>query len=98
MKVVWTRRAKFRLQEILEYIAEDQPRNAEHWVDRLIERGDSVGDQPMMGRMVPEYHDDTIRELLEGDYRIIYKILPARIDILTVRHGSRLLPTETSDL
>ena len=95
MRVVWTLRARYRLQQILEHIAEDQPENAERFVDRLIERGDSVGEQPRRGRMVPEYQDKTIREVFEGNYRIIYKILPERVDILTVRHGSRLLPIES---
>ncbi|MBN4076054.1 type II toxin-antitoxin system RelE/ParE family toxin [Gammaproteobacteria bacterium AH-315-E17] len=98
MDVVWTDRAFYRLQGILEYIAKDQPVNAEQWVDQLLERGDSVRDQPFMGRIVPEYQDETIREVLQNDYRIIYKIRLKRVDILTVRHGSQLLPTEANKL
>lgn len=94
MKVVWTRRARYRLQQILEYIAEDQPVNAERWVNMLIDRGDSLKDLPERGRMVPEYHDPEIREILEGAYRIIYRLHSERVDILTVRHSSQLLPTE----
>lgn len=48
--------------------------------------------------MVPEYQDTTIRETLQDDYRIIYKILSERVDILTVRHGSRLLPVDAEQL
>ena len=98
MRVVWTHRAKYRLQQILEYIADDQPDNAEQWVDRLIKRGDGLGGQPHMGIMVPEYQDETVREILEGDYRIIYKLRSERVDILTVRHGSQLLPAEVGYL
>lgn len=98
MRVTWTRRARIRLQQILVYIAEDQPDNAERFVDRLIERGDSVGTQPQRGRMVPEYQDKSIREVFEDDYRIIYKILTERVDILTVRHGSQLLPADVEQL
>jgi addiction module RelE/StbE family toxin len=92
MKVAWTRRSIYRLEKILEYIAKDQPDNARRFVERLIERGESVAQQPRRGRIVPEYQDDTIREIFEADYRIIYKILSDRIDILTVRHCSQLLP------
>ena len=98
MKVAWTRRSLYRLRQILDYIAKDQPRNAAHFVDRLIQRGDSIGEQPRRGRVVPEYQDDTIREVLDGDYRIIYKIRLERIDILTVRHGARLLPVDVQAL
>lgn len=65
MKVVWTRRARYRLQQILEYIAEDQPVNAERWVNKLIDRGDSLKDMPERGRVVPEYYDPDIWEILE---------------------------------
>ena len=94
MKVVWTRLAKYRLQQILEYIAEDQPVNAERWVKKLIDRGDSLQELPERGRTVPEYDDPDIREVMEGAYRIIYRLRPERVDILTVRHSSQLLPAE----
>lgn len=98
MKVVWTLRAKYRLQQILEYIAEDQPVNAERWVNKLIDRGDSLQELPERGRMVPEYYDPEIREILEGAYRIIYRLHGQRVDILTVRHSSQLLPAEIDEL
>ena len=98
MKVVWTHRARYRLQQIFEYIAEDQPVNAERWVNKLIDRGDSLKDLPERGRPVPEYHDPEIREILEGAYRIIYRLSSERVDILTVRHSSQLLPTEINKL
>jgi toxin ParE1/3/4 len=98
MQVAWTRRSKYRLRQILERIAKDQPVNAVRFVGRLIDRGDSVEYQPYRGRIVPEYQDETIREVFEGDYRIIYKIWPERIDILTVRHIAQLLPVEASSL
>ncbi|MBL4827258.1 MAG: type II toxin-antitoxin system RelE/ParE family toxin [Spongiibacteraceae bacterium] len=98
MKVVWTARAGSRLQDILEYIAKDQPVNAEKWVDQLIERGDSLSEYPSRGRMVPEYQDPAIREVFEGDYRIIYWLLVSRVDILTVLHGSIPLPVRLNDL
>jgi toxin ParE1/3/4 len=94
MKVAWTRRSQLRLAQIFEYIAKDQPENASRFVDRLIERGDSVGANPRRGRVVPEYQIDTIREVFEDDYRIIYSIGTERVDILTVRHGSQLLPID----
>jgi len=47
----------YRLRQILEHIAKDQPDNAIRFVSRLIDRGDSVADQPHRGRIVPEYQD-----------------------------------------
>jgi len=44
-----------------------------------------------MGRIVPEYGNDDIREILYRDYRIIYEIINGEIYIITVIHGSRRL-------
>ena len=96
MDVVWTHRARQRLVDVYDYIAQDQPQNARNWLTRLIEHADSIGDQPWIGRKVPEYDNDVIREIFEGDYRIIYEVTPSRINILTIRHGSRPLPIKLS--
>jgi plasmid stabilization system protein ParE len=44
--------------------------------------------------MVTEYHDEAIREVLEGQYRVIYEITAKEIQVLAVIHGARLLPPE----
>lgn len=93
MKVIWTPRAQRRLQEIHDHIALDQPVNADRWAARVLDRGDQIGDHPRSGRVVPEYGRETIREIFEGDYRIIYRIRSQQVDVLTVRHGGRLLPS-----
>ena len=98
MRVVWTERALLRLQQIQGYIAEDQPKNAQRWIARLLDRGDSLSDQPHRGRPVPEYPVAEVREVREGDYRIIYRLHTGRVEILTVRHSSQLLPVELGNL
>lgn len=92
MKVIWTPRAQQRLQEIQDYIARDQPDNALRWVARVLDRGERIGDQPRSGRVVPEYQREAIREVFAGDYRIVYRLRSQQVDVLTVRHGARLLP------
>jgi toxin ParE1/3/4 len=47
---------------------------------------------PELGRIVPEKGDASIRELIEGNYRIIYEVKdPDRVEILLVHHSSRPL-------
>ena len=47
------------------------------------------------GRVVPEIGNENIREIIQGNYRIIYNINNSeRIAIITVHHGARLLKTE----
>jgi plasmid stabilization system protein ParE len=92
MRVVWTDRAKARLRQIHTYIAHDQPINAERMVDRLTRRVAQLAVHPHSGRMVEKYQRGDLRELIETPYRIVYLILPDRIDIVTVRDTRRLLP------
>jgi plasmid stabilization system protein ParE len=45
---------------------------------------------PRLGRRVPDVDRDDIRQVLYGMYRIVYRIDPKRVVVLTVRHGRRL--------
>jgi toxin ParE1/3/4 len=65
-------------------------------VDRLTRRSIQISQQPMSGRKVPEFNMDHIREVIEGPYRIIYRIRPERVDVLAVLHGARDLFREKS--
>ena len=44
--------------------------------------------------MVPEYQDPDIREVMEGQYRVIYEVTAREIQVLAVIHGAQLLPPE----
>ena len=61
-------------------------------IDRITSRTRQVADLPRSGGKVQEYDSDEIRELIEGAYRIIYRIKREQIDILAVIHGARHLP------
>jgi toxin ParE1/3/4 len=50
---------------------------------------------PYSGQVVPELGREELREVIQGNYRVIYRVGEGRIDILTVYHGARLL-NETS--
>lgn len=39
--------------------------------------------------MVPEYEVQAVREIIEGSYRIWYRIRDERIEVLAVLHGAR---------
>ncbi len=98
MTAHWTLKALHRLQQLHDHIAADQPENAQRFVDRLTRRVEALAEHPLTGHIVEKYRRDDVREIHEGRYRVIYRILPDRIDILTVRHGARLLPERLHDL
>ena len=92
VKIVWTELSILDLKELFDYIAEDSNRYAYITVTRLYNRVQPVSENPYMGRIVPEINEKPIREILEGNYRIIYRIKSkTQIDILRVYHCARLL-------
>ena len=88
MKVHWTDTAEKHLDTIYSYIAQNSPQYAKRMVDRLTRRSQQISAYPLSGRIVPEYEIDTIREVIEGPYRIIYHIKPDQIDVLAIIHGA----------
>lgn len=63
-------------------------------VDRLTRRSQQIAVFPFSGRRVPEYNDESIREIIEDSYRLIYRIQSGQVDILAVIHGSMDLLSE----
>lgn len=94
MRVRWTNTAIDHLTSIYEYVGQNSSLYAERLVDRLTRRSEQIGKFPESGRVVPEYQDDQIREVIERPYRIIYRIKADEIDIIAVIHGAQPLPSE----
>jgi len=93
MKVVISSRAKSDLAEIVTFIANDKPRAARNWASTVRKSISNLSDFSKLGRVVPEYGDDTIREIIKGQYRIVYKIDDSKstIVVLTIHHAKRPL-------
>lgn len=88
-KVVWTEPALNDLQGIIEYIAKDSIVYAERFGMRVVQAPRILQQFPFLGRIVPEFNDQSIRELIYGSYRIIYKATDTPCFIAAVIHGSR---------
>ncbi len=92
MKIIWSPLAIERLEEIAEYIREDDPSAAKKWVISVFGRIQKLSKFPNSGRKFPEMRRENIREIIYGNYRIIYRIEKRGIEILTVRHVKQILP------
>ncbi|MCV9389050.1 type II toxin-antitoxin system RelE/ParE family toxin [Reichenbachiella ulvae] len=90
-EVIWSSNALTDLSEIGEYIEVDSPKYAELTVNKLYNKVEVLSMYPKMGRKVPETEKENLRELIEGNYRIIYEVGNVDIFILTVHHSSRPL-------
>ncbi|AUB84411.1 type II toxin-antitoxin system RelE/ParE family toxin [Candidatus Thiodictyon syntrophicum] len=94
MKVRWTDQAYLRLAEIEDFIARDNPKAAARMGERIIERGEALADQPYCGRPLPELPGAELREIIVGNYRVVYRLREDHVEVLTVFEGHRLLPAE----
>jgi addiction module toxin, RelE/StbE family len=90
--VRWTPQAAEDLAAIRDFIARDSPRYAAIVVERIVTAVDILEQFPLSGRMVPERSWDDLRELVRPPYRIVYRVLEDRLDIVTVFRSSREIP------
>lgn len=92
VEIIWSELALKDLKGIHDYIAEDSFLYAERYVNVLISRVDILIKNPLSGRLVPEFQNKQLRQILEGSYRIIYHILnDDKIAIVRIHHSSKLL-------
>ena len=89
MKIVWTDPAVEDLELVKEFISRGSEFYALRFVTNIFDAVENLVHFPTRGRRVPEADDDTIREIIYFPYRIMYRIKPDRIVILTIIHGAR---------
>lgn len=87
----WTRRAVRRLDQIGDYIANDDPNAAARVVARIVSAVDNLAGHPAMGRIG---RIKGTREFVFADtpYIVAYRVKPETIEIVTVIHGPRQWP------
>ena len=95
-RVTWTEQALDDLDDVCMFIARDTRAYASVFAAQVFQAVERLGDFPRSGRIVPELDRDEVRELIVHSYRIIYRLIPDQVEILTVHHGAR--PLESSEL
>ena len=92
MRIVWSPTARRRAAEAVDLIAQDRPTVALEWYEGLVRRIELLRDLPEQGRVVPEWHEESVREILWEPYRVIYEVFVDRVEILTLSHARQQLP------
>jgi len=95
--IIWSNPAVDDLEQIVQYIARDSHTYVAAVAGRILDSIDRLADFPGMGRVVPEFEEDAIRELIVYPYRVIYRVGTDRIVIAAIIHGARDLLTATRD-
>ncbi|MFQ5913789.1 MAG: type II toxin-antitoxin system RelE/ParE family toxin [Nitrospinota bacterium] len=90
-EVRWTDQAVDDVESIRDFIARSSPRYALLVAERLVSTVERLEPFPRSGRIVPEFKDERLREVIWGTYRIVYQLLDDTIEVLTVYHAARIL-------
>ncbi len=88
-QISWTKKSLKDLRAINDYISLDSSFYAARFISKLISRVDQLIEFPESGRMVPEKNVNEIRELIEGNYRIFYRLQKEKITILRIHNAAR---------
>jgi toxin ParE1/3/4 len=90
-EITWTDAAREDLAGILDFIAKDSLQNALAVADKIESSLDRLVDFPQSGHPVEDV-DGAFREVVVFQYRVIYRVLAAEIEVIAVIHGARRFP------
>src|SRR6056297_2507126 len=96
VKINWSIKASNDIEAICNYIEQDSPNYARIFTQNILYAIEKLSDFPEIGRIVPEFRNPILREILFKSYRIIYRVIKEELDIKEIEivkifHGSRLL-------
>ena len=91
MTIVWSDRSIDRLLAIHDYIAEESISGAASVIQQIFDAVEQLRMFPNSGRIVPEYELVDVREILAKPYRILYRTMSDRVEIINVLHSRQLL-------
>ena len=91
--------ARRDLRDIVRYISFEAPERAVTFGQFLLSSTKRLTDFPLLGRVVPEFGDPSIREIVVRSYRVIYRVDHAdcRVDVARFWHGARGTPEIEED-
>ena len=90
MTLLWSSQSLRDIENIRAYIAQDSPHYAGLVVRRLVAAVERLHAFPESGRIVPERNTPEIQEVIVRPYRIVYRVRPGLVEIVTVFRASRL--------
>ena len=92
VKVNWSKKAIEDIFEIREHYSLIAPGYAEKLTDEIFAKENLLSEFPLAGRVVPELQNESVRELLFKNYRIIYVSLDSKsITVIAVHNSLRPL-------
>ena len=91
VKAIWTDLAIGDLKSIHKHIARDSKFYSDRFINKIITQVNQLETLPNFGRIIPEFASDKIRELIEGDYRIVYRVHTDHVGMVPVHNSAEPL-------
>lgn len=91
-RLIWSPRSVADVEAIREHIASNSDLYAGLVVSRLVAAPDRLLQFPQLGRVVPEFGEPGLRELIVRPYRLVYRLRGEIIEVVTVFHAARMFP------
>lgn len=93
-QLIWSPAARDDLHYIVSFISRDSRQRAEAFAYRLIRGTDKLKSFPEVGRVVPEFDNQMLREIFVRAYRIVYRVDHEKklVEIARVWHAARGIP------
>lgn len=98
LRLRWSLKAADDLEELLDFVGERSPQAAARLAGEIRDLIRRLPEHPRLGRKVPSYDRDDLRERFVHPYRIIYRLHPGAIEITRILRESRQLPDDPEDL
>lgn len=94
LEIEWSPTARLDFRDIIFFIAENNPLAANQFRNRILNHIKQLPKFPTSGRVVPEFQDENIREIIQNPYRIVYRIKMNKnvIEIVRIWHAARRKP------
>ncbi len=87
--VKWSSVARADLKDIHAFISRDSKYYANQVANEIIDKSEQLELFPNMGRMVEEFNDPNLREIIIYSYRLIYQITFEGLEVVTIVHCRR---------
>jgi toxin ParE1/3/4 len=79
------------------YAEQDVPEVGERLLGEIVADIEALADHPDMGRVVPEFDQPFLRELIRPPFRIVYRRDPKQVRVVRVWRSERLLDVPDED-
>ena len=96
-RIRWSLQSREDLLSIRRYIAFQNPVRAKQYVRKIRSSVNRLKQFPLLGEVVPDLGRGDVRQVLHGNYRVIYQTDGKSVEVLSIVHSARLLDEGTID-